>query len=202
MSEVEFDEAKHEYKVAGAIVPGVTRILGDLSAFKRLDPEMLAAASQRGKLVHRAVELYNNRDLDEASLHTDLEPYVRGWKRFCDDYQYEPIYNELRIHSERWNYCGTLDTMGTWKQLRRRPLVLIDVKTGIADPSHGPQLAAYVEPLRDMGMIPKGVYPQRAVVRLQPNGHYCVDSFLDPGDWSIFLAQLTTYRFKAQHGLL
>ena len=202
MKEVEFDAQTHTYRVAGEIVPSVTQILSDLSIMKRLDPGILREASERGKLVHRAVELYNNRDLDEETLHPEFEPYIRAWKRFCADQLFEPLHNEIIIHSERWNYCGTLDTFGTWKQLRRRPPVMIDVKSGMADPVHGPQTAAYTDPLRDMGILTPKEHAMRAVVRLQPNGFYQLDQFYDPKDWSYFLAARSTHEFKARNGLI
>jgi hypothetical protein len=201
-TEVEFDEAKHEYRVAGVLVPSVTKILGDLSMMKRLDPEMLADAAHRGRLVHMAVHYYNEDLLDESSVDPAIESYVRAWARFCRDYQYEPEINELVGYSEKWGYAGTPDTLGKWKQLRRRPRVLIDVKSGAADPVHGPQTAAYVEIAREAGLLEKHEMPQRAVVRLQANGFFQVDPMLDPADWSTFIAALTTYRFKERHGLL
>lgn len=202
MTEIEFDPDKHEYRVGGVLVPGVSQILADISVMKRLDPAMLAQGQARGKLVHYACELFDKGDLDEEDLDPSLEPYVRGWKRFRLDYKFTPIANETIIHSERWGYAGTVDRVGSWKQLRRFPLVTVDIKTGIADPCHGPQLAAYTEPLRDMGLIKKSEMPQRAVVRLQPNGHYVIDPYTDPGDWSVFLAELTGWKFKERHGLL
>jgi hypothetical protein len=202
MREIEFDSETHTYRVGGAIVPGVTGILKDLSIMSRLDPGLLREASERGKFVHEAVRLYNLGDLDEESLHPSLEPYVRAWKRFCADHHYQPLHSETIIHSERWNYCGQLDTYGTWKQVRRRPPVMIDVKSGVADRVHGPQTAAYLEPLRDMGITGPKEVPNRAIVRLQPTGFYAVDHYNDPGDWSIFLAALTCYRFKQAAGLL
>lgn len=199
---VEFNEERHEYRVAGEIVPSVTQILADLSMMKRLDPERLADAANRGRLVHRAVHLYNMGDLDEDSLHQNLEPYVRGWKRFCDDHKYEPLVNETILFSERWNYAGTNDTYGTLKRGRKRMQALVDVKSGVEDPVHGPQLAGYIEPLKELGLVLKNEVPLRLIVRLQPNGFYQIDEYADPMDWATFMAALTCYKFKEKRGLL
>lgn len=196
-----FDEASHEYRMGGVRVPSVTQILRDLSLIARLPDGMLAEASVRGKMVHKAVELYNQDDLDESTVHQDYMPYLRAWKRFCDDHQYEPLINEPTLYSHRWGYAGTPDTFGSWKQIRKRPRVLLDVKTGGTDPCHGPQTAAYVELLREEGLLSRVEMPQRAIVRLQPNGMYQVDPMLDPGDWSVFMSSLTVYRFKEKHGI-
>jgi hypothetical protein len=202
MTEVMFDEASHTYTVAGVVVPSVTTILRDLSVMSRLPDGMLAEASVRGKLVHKAVELWNQNDLDEGSVHETLAPYLRAWKRFCADHKFECETAETLGYSERWQFAGTFDVLGTWKQLRRRPRVLIDVKSGDPDPSHGPQTAAYVQIAQEIGLLAKNEMPQRAVVRLQPNGFYQVDPMLDPADWSTFIAALTCYKFKQRNGLL
>ena len=202
MTEVLFDEATHTYTVAGVVVPSVTNILSDISVMKRMDPAWLADASLRGKMVHKAIELFNRGTLDEDDLDPMLEPYLRAWKRFCADHAFVPDQIESIIYSTRWEYAGTVDVVGSWKSLRRRTPVTIDVKSGVADPAHGPQTAAYTEPLREMGIIEGPVVPQRAVVRVQANGHYIVDHYQDAGDWSIFLAELTGYRFKERFGLL
>lgn len=202
MVPVVFDEATHTYRVAGVVVPSVTQILSDLSVMKRLDPAVLAEGRVRGRMVHHAVDLYNRKDLDEDSLDDSLKPYVTAWKRFCRDMEYEPEINEQILYSARWMFAGTPDTMGTWKQLRRRPKVLIDVKTGAQDPCHGPQTAAYVELLRENGLLKASELPQRAIVRLQPTGFYKVDPMMDPGDWSTFMAALVCHKFKERQGLL
>jgi hypothetical protein len=79
---------------------------------------------------------------------------------------------------------------------------LIDVKSGVADPVHGPQTAAYLELLRENEIIAKADQPIRLIARLQPNGFYQTEEQRDPGDWSVFLAALTVFRFKERHGLL
>jgi len=203
MSEVEFDELTHTYLVAGVVVPGVTQILSDLSIFKRLDPAMVAAASERGKLVHEAVHLDNIDDLDENTVHESIEPYLRAWRRFRADRKFNPLHAETIIYSEKWNYAGTFDALGTWKVGRREVPVIVDVKTGLKDPCHGPQLAAYLEPARAMGMIDgtRNV-PHRVVARLQATGFYEVDDYMDPMDLSIFMGALVCYNFKARNGLL
>jgi hypothetical protein len=184
-------------------VPSVTQVLSDLSIYTRMDPVLVRDARDRGRAVHLAVQLHNENDLDESSVDPSIAGYLRGWRRFCKDYDYEPIANEEIVFSERWGYAGKLDTLGRWKQPgRRRPMVVIDVKTGAADPVHGPQTAAYLEPLKARGRVAGPEMPQRAVVRVRANGLYDVDLFHDPADWSTFLAALTCFKFKERHGLL
>ena len=149
-----------------------------------------------------AVHYWNDGQLDETSVDERVEPYLRAWKRFCADFRYEPEVNEMIGYSEKWNFAGTFDTIGTWRQLRKRPRVLIDVKSGLPDPCHGPQTAAYVQLARENDLVDRTEMPQRAVVRLQPNGHYMVDPMMDPGDWATFVAALQCHNFKSRHGIL
>lgn len=205
MTGIEFDGPSHTYKVGGVVVPGVTSVLRDLSIMKRLDPVMLVQAADRGRRVHKTIELYCKDDLNEGQLPSELVPYLRAWKRFVDDRDFEFIYGEQIVFSERWGYAGTFDLFGTWKSTgKRRPMILLDVKSGAADPVHGPQTAAYLEATLEMDLlgIPRRHTPQRAALRLQPNGYYQVDDYMDPMDWSTFLAALTVHKFKDRHGTL
>ena len=199
-----FDEAHHHYWLDGERLPGVTEVLSDLSMTKRLDPGWLAAARERGKLVHKAIELYNQDDLAEDSVDKSIAGYLTAWKRFCHDYKFKPLMTERIVYSERWRFAGTLDVIGSWQVNKHPRLVLADAKSGLEDPAHGPQTAAYVEAAVEMETfdMSRKDLPQRCVVRLQPDGFYRLDRFSDPADWSTFLAALTCWKFKQQHGLL
>lgn len=202
MSDLEFNEDKHEYRVAGTLLPSVTTILHNLSIMSRLDPALLKDAAERGRLVHRAVHLDNLDDLVEGSVDESVYGYLRAWRRFKSDHQFEWMWGETPLHSERWGFAGTPDCFGTWKQVRRRPHVLLDVKSGIPDPVHGPQTAAYLELARENDMLDRRLTSERAVVYLEATGFYKVERVLDQGDWSNFVAALTCYRFRERHGLL
>ena len=190
----------HLYKIDDERVPSVTQILADLSIFSRLDPAVIAAAAEDGRLVHRAVELFNRGDLDEDSLHASLVGYVTAWKRFVHDFQFHAILIEQIVWSDRWKFAGTLDVYGSWKPLRLRRAALVDVKSGLKDLCHGPQTAAYLEAGRERNTVTRHAV-DRVVVRLGINGFYEVDEYADPADWSYFQAALHVYRFQERAGL-
>ncbi len=201
---IDFDEATHTYTRDGEKVPGVTEILGDLSVIKRMDPGWLAAARERGQMVHKAIEFYNLNDLDESSVDPSIKGYLSAWQRFVSDYQFKPLLVEKVVYSERWGYAGKFDLIGSWKLNRHRRLCLPDVKSGLKDPSHGPQTAAYVQAAVEMEILDelsKKDLPQRCAVRLQNDGFYHVDRFSDPMDWATFLAALTCFKFKQKYGI-
>jgi len=199
---VQFNEDRHEYTVAGLIVPSVTQVLGDLTIMKRLDPALLKVARERGRRVHKACDLFDRGVLDEASLDEIDEPYVRAWKRFKQDHEFEWELGERPMSSEKWGYAGTPDAIGNWRQKRRRPRVLVERKTGAFDPVHGPQTAAYLQLLHEEDLVDRIDYVDRVAVYLQPNGFYQIERLQDEGDWSHFVAALTVHRFKDRHGLL
>jgi hypothetical protein len=180
----------------------VTQILRDLSIMKRLDPALLAAARERGRRVHKACDLFDRGELEETSVDETDEPYIRAWKRFRLDYDFEWELGETPMSSEKWGYAGTPDAIGNWKQKRRHLPVLVDRKTGVFDPVHGPQTAGYLELLHEEDVFSRREHVDRVAVYLQPNGFYQVERLLDPGDWSHFMAALTCFRFKERNGLL
>jgi hypothetical protein len=206
---VVFDEATHTYTADGWKVPSVTEILGDLSAIKRMDPAWLAAARDRGQLVHKVIELHNQEDLDESTVDPSVAGYLTAWKRFCSDYKFKVLLSERVVWSDRWGFAGKFDVLGTWVPNRHGAkhwrFCLPEVKSGAKDPSHGPQTAAYVQAAVEMEILDelrRKDLPQRCAVYLKPDGYYNVDRFSFPQDWPIFLAALTCYRFKEKHGLL
>ena len=200
-----FDEAHHHYWLDGERLPGVTEVLSDLSMTKRLDPGWLAAARERGKLVHKAIELYNQDDLAEDSVDKSIVGYLTAWKRFCHDYKFKPLMTERIVYSERWRFAGTLDVIGSWQVNKHPRLVLADAKSGLEDPAHGPQTAAYVHAAVEMEILEAASrkdLPQRCAVRVQADGYYKLDRFSHPSDWSVFFAALECWKFKQKHGLL
>ncbi len=51
-----FDEARHEYRFHGAVVPHVTGILKPLVDYSMVPPDRLEIARQKGVAVHKMVE--------------------------------------------------------------------------------------------------------------------------------------------------
>jgi hypothetical protein len=204
---IEFEAASHEYRLGGKVLPSVTRVLADLSPIKHLDPAVLAPAAERGKDVHLACQLYDLDQLDESSITPEIEPYLFAWQTFRSDYLVRCLEVERIVYAH--GYAGTLDRYVQWAPGRRIGLRfgLLEIKTGAADPTHGPQTAAYLHALLSMKkkLLPRGSVrgaPTRAAVYLGADGRYRVELHQDPADLSIFMAALTTYHFKARYGLI
>jgi len=200
-----FDATTHTYTVGGRVLPSVTQVLHPLSQFARWSDDWLAAAAERGRQVHEATQFFDEDDLDEGSVAPDIAGYLAAWKAFRRDYDFTPLLVERRVWHPRLGYAGTLDRYGAWTETqgRRRVRVtgLIDIKSGAADPTHGPQTAAYLEAARLAEPDVAAAARRRAAVYLRANGKYKFQSFDDAGDFPLFVAALTCHHFRERHGL-
>lgn len=189
--ELTFDEARHEYRVRGAIVPSVTQVLSPLSSFDGVPSAVLEAKRDLGQRVHLACQLDDEDDLDEASIEPDVRLYLEGYRLFRAESGARVVLNEARVYHPTYRYAGTLDRVlrigdEHW---------LVDLKTSFVTPrAAGPQTAAYLTALTTMLGIVRPT--RRAALRLRADGTYRLDPLDRPDDWSVFLACLTLNRFK------
>ena len=72
------DPITHVYTLNGRVVPGVTEIV------RATVPGWQASEwyLQRGRALHKAVELWNKGTLDEATVAPEIEGRFRAWKLF------------------------------------------------------------------------------------------------------------------------
>lgn len=193
MSALTFDEATHTYRMQGAIVPSVTQILKPLSNFSAVPPAVLAAASAFGTAAHKACELHDLGQLDEAALDPALAPYLEAWKRFSADHDVKWTMVEGRLFNPAHIYAGTCDRYGTVAG----KAAVVDIKTSAAlYPSVGPQLAAYKNAI--VGAPPTTT---RMAVQLKADGNYVAKTYVNKSDWPVFLSLLTLRNWCQQHAV-
>jgi hypothetical protein len=181
-----FDDATHTYWLGSERIPGVTTILKPLNDFSRIDPAVLAAAAARGTAAHLATELDDEGDLDEASVHETVRPYLDAWRLFKRDTGAVVISSEQRVFHSFHKYAGTLDRVLSIDGDK----YLIDLKTSVQiSPATGPQTSAYLAALGDATVI------RRGVVQLKADGSYKFVKLGDPNDLAVFLSCLTVHRF-------
>lgn len=80
MSNFRFIEENHIYLLDDVQIPSVTQVLpynffGNDSEYNK----------DRGSKVHKMIELYNMKNLNEENLDTVLVPYLTGYKKFIAD---------------------------------------------------------------------------------------------------------------------
>ena len=192
MGKLEFDEAKHEYRLEGALLPSVTQVLKPLQDFSTIPEDILERSANFGTAVHLATTLWDQNDLDMDSLDPAIVPYLEAWKRFCDETKitFEAI--ESQVVSEKYRYAGTLDRIGFLNE----KATVIDIKTGVVNPTIGVQLAGYLVAWNETHVLK---VTKRASVALLKDGRYKVDWWEDKADWACFLALLQITNWQLAH---
>ncbi len=192
--ELEFDEAAHEYRWDGQIVPSVTQALKPLDAddLAKVPPDVLEFARLRGTLAHKACEYFDQGRLDESSLDPEIAGYVQSWIEFRRVTGYTPILTEHRFYHPQLGYAGTIDSVGQYGG----SLAVLDRKTSATLlPSVGPQLAAYQH-------APGVKALRRYAIQLMADGSIAkAHAFTDADDWRCFTAMLATRSWRTKHGL-
>lgn len=182
-----FDEARHEYRYNGEVIPSVTTILKPLVDYSAIHPDVLKRASELGTMVHKTTELFDEGVLDEDDLDPVLVPYLDGWKRFRQEVGFVPDSIEKRMYHPTFRYCGTSDRTGAIRGVK----AVVDIKKMMTlGPVIGVQLAAYKEALNLTGA---GI-EKRYALGLRPDGTYRLQEFADTSDLPCFMSLLTMWR--------
>lgn len=199
-SALHFDEAKHEYSVNGVVLPSVTQIIHaafpDPYRFARL--EDVEFKRDIGDAVHKATHYFDEGDLDLSTLDLRIQPYLKAYRRFVVERNYEPIFCERRMYSQRYGYAGTVDKVGTMVHDKGHRVV-VDIKcTATVSPLVPLQTAAYSMLLSDTSVVPM----QRYCLHLQDNGKYKLHPHFDTyGDQAGFLGCLNRFKWAERAGL-
>jgi len=145
-----FDEAKHQYRYNGKVVPSVTQILKAVGA----SPDMSGINpyyAQRGTALHKAIELWHRGKLDVDSIHEDIRPYFDAFTCFVvDEPNYKSVEQEKRYcNIEKYGteteypFAGTVDDVAEMSNNGNK--FIIDYKTSSAiHPHYFLQLGAYM----------------------------------------------------------
>lgn len=174
----EFDPEKHEYRINGNRVPGVTQVLTDLIPGYRASDWYL----QRGRAVHACAAMV------AKGIEFEHDPRIAGQvqavRKFFREVQPEVLEIEQQVYSMKHLYAGTTDLVAIIKD----PLI-VDYKARLTD-STIYQCAAYA--LAIPGKVHYGVG-----VELHEDGTYKMSEIWDlkraTQEW---LAMLTTYRIR------
>lgn len=196
---IEFDPVSHTYFREGRVVLNVTKVLGQIVDYSKVNPVTLELARREGVEEHRMVELYSKGDLDEPSLPEWLVPKLAAYKRFLDDTGFEIAASEHRVYHPTYDYAGTADLFGWFGRVKvgrgiARRFACVDLKRSfLAGRAIGFQLAAYANAWSAAGGDP---VQMRFALRLLANGEYRLEPFEDPRDFNHFLTCLQFHRLK------
>lgn len=192
---LEFEESTHTYRMAGAVVPGVTTILSSLNAAKlaMIDPEVLERARQQGIAIHKMVELDCKSDL--GTVPQWMQGYFDSWNQFKADTDFKLIASETPVYHPRYRYAGRFDLIGSIRQRHGRRVILVDIKrTLLAGYSIGYQLAAYREAWNAQYHKTARVFGRYALVLNGNGGKGRFEEYTNDSDFTMFLGQLNALR--------
>jgi hypothetical protein len=190
---IAFDEPTHTYTVEGKAMPSVTTILGVFNrGLDRVPTAILDQKARIGTAVHRACELDDAGQLDEASVHPVVAPYLQQWRLFRQRVRFDVISNEQRVFNPLHNYVGTADRIILFESDRS----VLDIKTGIESPWHALQTAGYAA-AAEQG---EGVkIPRRFSLHLTPESYKLIEH-KKPTDRPTFMAAVSLYHFMKANG--
>jgi hypothetical protein len=193
MNNLTFNAEDHSYYLDGVRLPSVTQILRGVGLidFSHVPPERLEASMKFGTAVHRACELYDFNNLDEASLDPALRPYLDAWIKCRKDTMMIIEAIEEKVVSVKYRFAGMLD-----RRVVMDKCGILDIKTSVdISPATKLQLAGYELAYNEMAGN-KNRSCRRWVVLLKDDGTYKIEEHKNKGDANIFLSVLSIYNFK------
>jgi ATP-dependent exoDNAse (exonuclease V) beta subunit len=193
-----YEPKEHLYHTPdGTRLEGVTDILqGELGGFDGF-PE---AAAMRGTNVHNAIQFYNENDLEETTLTSEVAAYLECFKRAQKHHGIKIIQNEIMRYHPKYLYAGRCDAVVEIGGV----VGLIDYKTGVPNGARERwQLAAYQELLKHEIPGLKG----RWNLYLKPNHYedglgFRLVPHESPRDFMEFLGLFTAYTIKKNEGYI
>jgi len=194
MTGLTFDPVAHVYTWQPAPEAPAVRLLSVTEILRRAGlvdtTGFTDEVRERGTRVHQAIAFDHTGLLDEETA-ADVMPWVLTWRRFVAESRFVPASWEQTVADPIRGYAGTYDVIGAFAVLPHRS-VLIDLKTGVPQPSVGAQLAAYARCVDGR--------PARYALYLTPE-RYTLTEYKDRADEPLFLAALAVATWQVAHGL-
>lgn len=189
---IECDE-NHIYRVDGVVRFGINEILHGAGL---VDTKFFTEFGRdRGRAVHKAVELYELGTLDENTIDPDIVGYVDAWKSYRSKVGISVLWQERKLYSPAYLFCGTPDLLGIIKKEN----VLVEIKTGAPQPYTALQMAAQKH-LVEINFEIK--IKHRYEVELMENGNFKQIEHTDKSDEQVFIALVVAQQWKKKAGLL
>lgn len=187
---LEFIPETHTYRLDGAEIPGVSKIIAfaGLSDMTWVSEEAL----KRGSYVHQALEFEDLGDLNEADLDEKLKGYLKAWRTFKADFKAEIHCVEQKVHHPIYRYGGTLDRIAKIEG----HFCVIDIKSGSPAAWHPIQTALY-SMTQDAPHGPG--CPRRAAVYVTPEGKYRFITHNNREDFTVAKAAITLAQWKERN---
>lgn len=174
-----FDEAGHEYRLRGRVLPSITQTL---KATGWINEEYYdEQGRQRGIAVHAACQYLIEGDLDWLSLASEHVGYVNGFQRFLNETGFKALVVEEKLYSEVYWFAGRPDLFGGLGAER----AVIDIKTGGTGLWTALQTAGQAVLLRERLPVLEPI--ARYALKLTQEGNYSLEPHKSPLDMPMFL---------------
>jgi len=182
-----FDRERHQYTLNGVGLPSLSNILNEsLNIFYQSNLE----AMERGSRIHRALELWDKKDLDESSINDTLRAYIAGWEKFKKKFKLDSFdIIENPMPSLKYKFACTPDRFSLSK------LMLIEIKTGIETIAWPLQLAAQLICIKPIFSLSTAKKITRVSVIVREND-FDVKSHCKSTDENIFLNCFNVFKYK------
>ncbi|MDB4311913.1 hypothetical protein N9937_00645 [bacterium] len=187
--EFTFDEASHTYRLDGKAIGSVTEIIKE-AGFNPNTAHYSKRSAHKGQMIHLVTEMYDRDELDESSIDDETTPFLDAYKLFVSETEFIPFKIEHRGYCPVNRFGYTLDRTGICNR-ETRP-ILLDIKSGVAEPWHRIQTAAY----DSVQAVPHVRY----ALYLQGNGKYKFIKHDKRVDFERWKAALTMFCFKLETG--
>jgi hypothetical protein len=182
-----FDPVKHEYRIDGRLVPGVTSII---KPYYRGAERFTEEGRERGRRVHLAAQFFLENDLDESSVDPTIEGYLEAIRRLdaAVGLRRPTAKIEVPLFSTDLGFAGIPD----WHHEGRTPTMaltdtILDWKSSDSiDPVTALQTAGYE--------FLTGRRCRRIGVSLRANGTFKLVEFTDRSDRAHFLNALALHQ--------
>jgi len=192
LSNLIFDQEKHEYRVGDSVLPSVTQIIHGVFGSR---PWWNENSAKIGTALHRACELESKGMLDHTSIDPLIQGRFQGFVRFRELSDFIITGNEKRLYSDKYWFAGTIDIIAEHNGNK----AILDIKSSL-DPSAFIQIGAYsiMEPCREA-----------YVLELMPSGKYKLHSLKNKTTWksslkywqNAFLHVYSVYGLMERHSL-
>ncbi len=149
------------------------------------------AALLRGRAVHKATELDDRGDLDEASVDPAVRPFFESYRLYRAAHPEMAILEiEREVVHQPMGFMGHLDRV---VQFGAGPRVVVDLKCGAHQRWHGVQTALYAIGYAHAAEVET---PTRGGLYLQGDGSEALwRDHGDPNDFSVAKAVVTVAHF-------
>lgn len=190
MSELTFNEEKHQYYLDDIYIPSVSEIIKPIydKVYKNISDKTLEIASDKGTRIHRAIEFMSKYHINK--FDEDIIEYINAYKQFRKEHpEWILLNSEYRTYNRMLLYGMTIDEVYETNE----GIVICDIKTTTSTHlgAWSVQLSGYKAGYESQK---EEKVENTYIIQLFKDGKYILHKLKD--NFSVFLSCLDIYRFE------